>query len=183
MPLALHVLEPRRSWPLVESRLAAENHPRRRRALATLLRHLRAERQGDLEGVMKTLGAHPVYRTYGASDPRMCPEGPEAVRDFYATWIAAGGDLIDYDIQRLIVDDDSLLTEGPLRMPFIGRLLLSLGYEVDDPEAHYLYEARLAVVWCIDAEGLIEGELTYTAGNGFRDIGSRKLRPEDLHRS
>jgi hypothetical protein len=55
-----------------------------------------------------------------------------------------------------------------------------LGHAIDDPAAYYLFETRMAVMWPMDERGLILGEDTYTAGDGFAGIAGRELSPEDL---
>ena len=46
-----------------------------------------------------------------------------------------------------------------------------MGIEVDDPDAYYLYETRMGVVWPVDpSEGKLVGEETYTGGDGFAGI-------------
>jgi hypothetical protein len=49
-----------------------------------------------------------------------------------------------------------------------------------DPDACYLYEARMATLWPFDEHGLARGEDTYTGGDGFAGIAQRKLRDEDV---
>src|SRR5262249_37884232 len=48
-------LDPRKTWRLVEERLARERDPGRRRNLETLLAHMKAEMSGDLDGLMATV--------------------------------------------------------------------------------------------------------------------------------
>jgi hypothetical protein len=38
----------------------------------------------------------------------------------------------------------------------------------------------MATLWPISADGLFTGEDTYTGGNGFDGIASRKLAPGDV---
>ena len=45
----------------------------------------------------------------------------------------------------------------------------------NDPDAFYLYEARMATLWPLDDAGLVIGEDTYTGGNGFDGIAGRKV--------
>jgi hypothetical protein len=67
-----------------------------------------------------------------------------------------------------------------MRMAYPGRTLAARGVAVDGPDAYYLYETRMAVLWPFDADGLIIGEDTYTGVDGFAGIASRPLRPEDI---
>ena len=52
-----------------------------------------------------------------------------------------------------------------------------MGIDVDDPDAYYLYEARMATLWPFDADGMARGEDTYTGSDGFAGIADRKLAP------
>ncbi len=53
-------------------------------------------------------------------------------------------------------------------------------YGPEGKEAVRSFEARMAVFWPMDDEGLVLGEETYTAGDGFADIAGRKLARADL---
>jgi hypothetical protein len=98
----------------------------------------------------------------------------------YEDFIASGATRLALDIDRLIVDKHCILTEGVMRMAYPGSTLAARGIAVDDESAYYLYEARMATLWPFNADGLITGEDTYTGGNGFEGIASRKLAPEDI---
>ena len=117
---------------------------------------------------------------YGAPDPLSSPEGKEGVRAFYERFIASGAGRLQLDIDRLVVDRDCILTEGVMRMAYPGRTLQAMGITVDDPDAHYLYEARMATLWPFDADGKVLGEDTYTGSDGFAGIADRKLDEADI---
>jgi len=102
------------------------------------------------------------------------------VRSFYERLIASGATRLQLDVDRLVVDRDCVLTEGLMRMAYPRRALAAAGVEVDDEDACYLYEARMAVLWPMDDNGLVKGEDTYTGTDGFAGIADRKLRPEDI---
>ncbi len=53
-----------------------------------------------------------------------------------------------------------------------------MGKQVDDPDAYYLYESRMCVLWPYDADGMLLAEDAYTATDGFANL--RKLEPEEL---
>jgi hypothetical protein len=57
---------------------------------------------------------------------------------------------------------------------------VAYGIEVDDPEAYYLYEARMATLWPFDENGKARGEDTYVGSDGFEGIADRKLGAEDI---
>ena len=65
-------------------------------------------------------------------------------------------------------------------MAYPGKTLAAMGHQVDDPEAYYMYESRMAIVWPMDEDGLVLGEDSYVSGDGFAGIAQRKLRPEEI---
>jgi hypothetical protein len=68
-----------------------------------------------------------------------------------------------------------------MRMAYPGRTLRAMGVDVPDPDGHYLYEARMAVVWPVDEEsGLLVGEEVYTGTDGFAGIAGRPIGPEQI---
>jgi hypothetical protein len=177
-------LDPNKTWSLVEKRLAEETDPILRRNLELVLEHMKREAEGDIEGVVATLVEKPKYVMHDdPSNPIMNPEGSkDAVRAFYdATIVQTGAHRLELACDRVIVDRDAVLTEGVMRMAYPGRTLLAMGIEVDDPDAYYLYEARMGVVWPVDrAEGKLVGEESYTGGDGFAGIAERKIAESDI---
>jgi ketosteroid isomerase-like protein len=173
-------IDPTRTWRKVEERLARERDPRRRRNLETVLAHMKAEAKGDLEGLMATVAEDARYHAYATPDPAFSPKGKAAVRKFYADYVASGAHRLEFEIDRLVVDDECVITEGVMRIAYPGSLLKMLGHPIDDPDAYYLYETRMCTLWPMTPEGLVRGEDTYNGGDGFEGIAGRKLRPEDL---
>jgi hypothetical protein len=55
-----------------------------------------------------------------------------------------------------------------------------MGHAVDDPDAFYLFQTPMCILWPMDEDGLVIGEDTYTAGDGFAGIAERKLGPGDI---
>jgi hypothetical protein len=174
------LIDPRVTWRKVEERLETEQDPVLRRNLETLLAHMKAEMAGDVDGLLATLTEAPAYHAYGNDDPATNPVGRDGVRAFYERFIASGAGQLQLDIDRLVVDKHCILTEGLMRIAYPGRTLQAMGFEVDDPDAYYLYEARMATLWPFDDRGLAEGEDTYTGGDGFAGIAERKLAPDDI---
>ena len=80
-----------------------------------------------------------------------------------------------------IAPASSILTEGTMRIAYPGALLAQMGHTVDDSDAFYLYETRMAVVWPMDENGLVlVGEDSYISGDGFVGIAARKLALGDI---
>jgi hypothetical protein len=173
-------IDPTKTWRMVEDRLGRETDPVRKRNLQTVLAHMKAEAVPDVEALMATIAPEPAYHAWGATDPLYSPKGRDAVREFYTAFAASGATRLEFDVDRLVVDADCVVTEGLMRIAYPGVILGLLGHEVDDPEAFYLFETRMCVVWPMDEQGLVIGEDSYVGGDGFAGIAERKLGPEDL---
>jgi hypothetical protein len=173
-------LDPTRTWRKVEERLAHETDARLRRNLETVLAHMKAEAAGDLDALLRTVADDASYHAYGTDEPSLSPQGKDAVRDFYAAFVGSGAFRLELDVDRLVVDRDCIVTEGLMRIAYPGAALLAMGHAVDDPDAFYLFETRMAVVWPMDEQGLVRGEDSYTGGDGFRGIAQRKIRLDEI---
>ncbi len=177
-------LDPNRTWKLVEERLAAEVDPTRRRNLELVLAHMKAEARADIEGVVATLCEKPRYIIHSNPDDTiMNPAGSkDAVRAFYdLTIVQTGAHRLEYACDRVIVDEESVFTEGVMRMAYPGKTLQAMGIEVDDPDAYYLSESRMGVVWPVDPrEQRLTGEEVYSSGDGFEGIADRKIALADI---
>jgi len=175
-------IDPNNTWRKVEARLARETDPKRRRNLETVLAHMKAEAAGDLDGLMATLTTRetPHYHAYGTDDPMLSPRGHDAIRQFYAAFVASGAVKLELDVQRLVVDEDFVITEGLMKIAYPGALLRLMGHAVDDAESSYLFETPMCVIWPMDAEGKVIAEDTYTGGDGFAEIAERKLAASDI---
>jgi hypothetical protein len=172
-------LDPTRTWQKVEERLATETSPRKRQLLENVLTHMKAEAAADVDVLMSTLAPDPQYHQWGATPADFGPKGRAAVEQFYRDFAASGATNLEYDVERLVVDDDCIVTEGMMRIAYPGATLAAVGRDdIDDPSAYYLYEARMAVFWPYDADGLLLAEDAYTATDGFADL--RKLAPDEL---
>ncbi|HWD05881.1 MAG TPA: nuclear transport factor 2 family protein [Kribbella sp.] len=165
-----------RSWRLLAERAAAEPDPRNRANLEVVARHVREEVRGDVPALMKTLVAEPEYQVWGASDS-VGPQGGDQVREFYEAAIRTGKNRLEFEISRVVVDHDTVVTEGVFRHAYTGELLASRGFAAPgevEPDGWYLVEYQALIVWPIDADGLIEGEQMYS---GERPRILSKLAP------
>lgn len=167
------------TWRPVEERLETEVDPVLRRNLALLLQHQKAEAALDMDRLMATVSENARYVAFGSGQPPLI--GKAAVQKFYEDFAASGAYKLQLDTHRLVVDRHCILTEGLMRMAYPGTTLLARGIAVDDPDAYYLFEAHMAVVWPIDPDdGLFVGEDSYVAGDGFAGIADRKIDPADI---
>ena len=62
---------------------------------------------------------------------------------------------VEYDVERVVVDDFCVVTEGAYRAIWSGSYAASLGMPVDDVSADYLMETRLVIFWPCDENGLL----------------------------
>jgi hypothetical protein len=157
------IIDPTKTYSLIEQRIAKTANPRHLLMLNRLLQHAMGEAKLDLELVMSTLAPNPRYIAWGAPAD-MSPVGREAVQTFYEETIVKGGQFfLELDMDRIVVDDDTIVTEGYLRSLYYGADAAQRGFPVDDPAGFYLLKLRMLIVWPFDAEGFIIGEETYSA--------------------
>lgn len=174
------IIDPNLTWVPLEKRLAEETDPALRRNLETIITHMKSEARGDLEGLMRTLAPEPVYRLGPPDNERLHPRGTEGIRAYYSAFVASGATQLVHEIDRLAVDRHAVLTDGVMKMAYPGKALAAMGMDVDDQDAYYLYEVRMAIVWVMDDEGRVIGEESYQDRNGFDGIAGRKLAPSDI---
>lgn len=155
-----------KTWRMVEARLATETSARKRTILENVLAHMKAESVPDLDGLMATLAPEPQYHFWGPTGDTG-PKGTDAVRGFYTAFANSGAHRLEYDVERLVVDDDCVVLEGVMRIIYPGRTLAAMGRDVADPDGWYLYEDRMVTFWPYDTEGRLLAEDSYTVGIGF----------------
>ncbi len=168
------------TWRKVEERLATETDPILRRNLEQLLTHMKAEATLDMPALMATVSERAHYHTYTNGPKGPEPIGKAGVQKFYEDFAASGAGKLHHDLDRLVVDRDCIFMDGVMRMAYPGRTLAARGIDVDDLDADYLFETRMAIVWPMDENGLFIGEDAYTEGDGFAGIADRKIDPADI---
>ena len=174
-------IDPNRSWAAVEERLATTENPRQRLLLQVLLDHLEAEATKDFDRLLSTLSNDPQYHFWipdAGFDAG--PKGHDAVTAHYTQLYEEGRNVVQYDIERIVVDDHCIVTEGVFHQVYPGRVLVGRGLEVDDPASPYALTMRLVLFWPYDDEGKLTGEDSYSDGLMFTPERITKLSPEDL---
>ncbi len=139
------------------------------------------EIKGALEPLMATLTAEPIYHFWG-NEPSVL-DGREAVRAFYQGMIAMGGQQFEVVVQRIVVDDGAVVTEGQVKQVYKGAALKALGMDTvaDEPVADddlFMTTAQLVTVWPADAGGKLIGEDIYFGHDPFRHV--ERIGREDL---
>ena len=118
--------DPERSWQSLEERIEIEKDPRCRQLLEQVRDHMRTEIRGEFEALMATLVDDPQYHLWGMG-AEMGPKGREAVATFYTDMIATGGNHFEFEIRRIVVDHDAVVTEGVLRTLMPGAAVIASG--------------------------------------------------------
>lgn len=174
------VVDPSKMVAQIDAKIAKTSNPRHRAMLENFREHAMAEVSGvDVETIMRTQVAEPQYHFWGMGNGDHGPKGGAAVRAHYQRLIDLGFYRLQHDLERIVVDDNHIFLDGELHMVWSGRALRSVGVEVDDPAADYLYSYRAANVFSYDDEGNCIGEDAYSDGAPRLDR-VRKLSPEEV---
>jgi hypothetical protein len=169
--MMLEPINPKRSIPRLQQMHDAMTNERRRTVLGAALRHsiLESEPVWDVDQIMGTLVAEPRYHIWvDGSD--VGPKGADAVRAFYQGAVQSKATLMQFDVERVVVDDRCAVLEGFVRQICTSAMATSLGMPVDeldaddDPERQFLVVYRTLTVMPVDEHGLIEGEDVYISG-------------------
>jgi len=174
-------IDPTITWRAVEEAWKKETNPLHKKLLGEVCTHMKTEVCGELEPLMGNLTDEPVYHMWGQG-PENGPKGREAVQGFYEGLIASGGTLFAFDVERIIVGDGGVITEGTLRNCYGGEMIAAMGItevngEPVDPNAKYGSEAHLLTVWPNAGDGKLLGEDIFFGTNSFENLV--KLAPED----
>jgi hypothetical protein len=164
------------TWQDLEERLARTASPRHRRMLQTVIDHAKAEAAGSVDGLMATLCAHPRYHFWsGGKD--WGPKGHAAVRGFYENFVAGGEGFFESRKSRIVVDDDTVVTETELRQLVPGAVAAQRGYAIPDPAGHYLVFARTVILWPFSEAGELVGEDSYGSSDTsvFEQVPAEEL--------
>ncbi len=90
---------------------------------------------------------------------------------YYRELVEARRQILEFEIDRIVVDDDTVVTEGWIRAINLGSVARARGYAVDDEAASYLVTQRVVIFWPFDEQGRMLGEDGYASF----DAGSARL--------
>jgi hypothetical protein len=177
------VIDPTLTYKHIGERLEKTTNPKHRQMLERLYQHARCETESDLEGVMATLGANPSYKVWSMPGAATNPTGTEAVRNFYVNQIfGKGRHCLESIKDRIVVDDNCIVTESDVRTVRWGRDLIEEGIQVDEADACYVQSYRMLIVWPYDETNHITGEESWStrAGGPVIDKVPESEVPEDF---
>jgi hypothetical protein len=172
-------IDPNSGWKAVDERLQRTENPRHRAMLGVLIHHMQSEMVGDLDGMMDGLCAEPKYHMWG-SGRDTGPKGYDDIKHYYTDLLAARRGVLEYTIDRIVMDDDAIVTEGTIRAYQAGAVATAFGFDVPRTDATYLVTYRALIVWPFDEQGDLIGEDGYGAWDArdFEAIDSDEL-PEE----
>ncbi|WP_235738574.1 nuclear transport factor 2 family protein [Nocardioides alcanivorans] len=156
------VIDPTRTWRPLEERLATTTSERQRVVLGIVIEHMKAESAPDLDALMATMAPNPNYHFWnGGKDTG--PKGFDVLRQYYADFVASRTNVLEFEIDRLVVDDDCVVTEGYLKQIYPGDVAVAAGLAQDASTA-YLVVNRQLILWPVDADGKLVAEDSYQSG-------------------
>lgn len=175
------LVDPERSWSQVERRLESETDERRRLILTQVRDHMRAELREQLEPTMATLTETPDYNFYGFGGG-MSFKGRAGVEAYYREMFAQGRMNAEFEVTRIVVDDNSVVTEGMMIALVPATELVEAGIaEVAGAKvadgATYLSRVPLLVVWPADKNGRIIGENIYIGAARYDNL--KRVYPKE----
>jgi hypothetical protein len=147
----------------LETAIADATDPVIVRNLRAVSEHIDAEVAGDIDRLMATLVAEPIYHIWGASES-VGPQGFDEVRANYRAMVRSGKNRLSYEVTRVVADTRCVVTEGRFRLAYPGAILPSATLSTGQPiraDHWYLVEYQCVVLWPMDETGHITGEELY----------------------
>ena len=175
-------IDPRQSWLPLEARAAAELNTRRKALVTAVRDHMEAEIKGQLDPLMDTLTGEPIYHFWGQAEPSVI-EGRDAVRAFYSGMFATGGQQFEVVVDKVVVSDNHVITEGQVKQVHRGASLAAMGVDEVDGEPVgdddlFVATAQLVTLWPGDEDAKLIGEDIYFGSNAFAQV--RRISPDEL---
>ncbi|RMI27738.1 nuclear transport factor 2-like protein [Nocardia stercoris] len=158
-------------------RLRTTESPRQRIMLERMREHAAAERDGDLETLIGTLGPETAYHFWELSGD-VGPKGRDGVAAYYTHLVENNGHVLEFHCETLVVDDNCIVIEGELTMIQPGALLMEhpMASSFADAAKTYLLKMRNVIFWRFDADLMIIAEDSYSGG----PMELRELSDEEL---
>lgn len=176
------VIDPHRTWLTLDERLKTETNPLHRAQLEKIIFHMKGEARGDVDQILTTVSPSATYISYDNPEgPPRVFKGHKGIREFYRQMLDAISVDLEFFVERLVVDDCCVVTEGVSKSALKGKMLEAAGIKDIDPNAFYLTQARTLVIWPFDQNGMILGEYIYRgAATPLADAAKRKLLPAEI---
>ncbi|MEU5409947.1 hypothetical protein [Nocardia asteroides] len=162
---------------VITERLAATESPRQRTMLERMRVHAAAERDGDLDTLVGTLGEATNYRFWELAGD-VGPKTRAGVTEYYRNLVEHNGHVLEFFCERMVVDDHCVVIEGRLTMIQPGALMVQhpMAGEFAQADKNYLIRMRNVIFWSFDEDLMIIGEDSYSGG----PMELRELADEEL---
>ncbi|MEM8768407.1 MAG: nuclear transport factor 2 family protein [Pseudomonadota bacterium] len=175
------LIEPHASWQPLEARAATTDNALHRQLLTEVARHMAHEIRGEIDALMDTLIAEPVYHFWNENP--FVLEGAAAVRGFYENMIAGGGNQFEVVVERIFVDDGGVVTEGQVRQVYGGAAVQAMGLKELDgaplsDDDLLLTTTQLITVWPAGEGAKLVGEDIYFGHSPL--LNARRITEDDL---
>lgn len=162
----MNIFDPHSSWRALRDKATSTENSLHKQLLNGVADHMEAEIKGQLEPLMNTLTAEPLYHFWRVGPENMVLSGYEAVSGFYSNMFANKGNQFHVVCERIIVDDTGVITEGQVKQVYKRDDLLAMGVtqcgeqQIESSEL-WLSNAQLITVWPAAADGKLVGEDIY----------------------
>lgn len=158
--------DPQTSWLPLRAQAQETTNPIHRQLLEGVANHMEAEINGQIEPLMATLCAHPIYHFWRVGPENMILDGYEAVKGFYENMFTNNGQNFQVVCERIFVDDKGVITEGKVRQKYESAALKAMGLtEINgqslDTTSTWLSNTQLLTVWPNAGDGRLLGEDIY----------------------
>lgn len=173
----MKTVDSRNNWRHIDELLETETDDWRRHMLGQLKEHIQAECGSDLDALLKTMSDNPVFHIWTATEDNG-PKGFDALKEFYGGLIASGSNRFEYAVERIVIGDDTLVTEGQLYTPFSGAMLKQMGLPNIDETKMYATKGRTVTFWPFEKDtGKIIGEDIYSITTDFAEAEEVTCNP------
>ena len=166
------IIEPAVAARRLRERLTETESARQRAMLETVIEHLEAEEAMSIDRLLATLAPEPKYHLW-ANGADYGPKSREAITDYYTQLVVDNRAVLEFDIDRIVVDDRCVVTEGWIRAINKGAIAKARGWIVDDDDADYLVTQRVVIFWPFNDAGQMIGE------DGYANLDPRAVRALD----
>lgn len=164
----------------VQRLLEQTENPRHRYLLQAYDRHRLLEISGRVDDIFtpEMTVEHPVYH-FHALGLSTTLEGRDAIESLYRDWAQTGQCVMFAENEQVAVADNFIASWIPTAYQFMpGQVLRTLGFDVDDENAMYLYKAQEEMVWPYDDRGRLIGEDVWEVESAKAEI--IELVPADV---
>ena len=177
----MKAIDQTKAWRQIGARIDDTTDAKHRAMLECVREHIRAEGAEEFDALMATMCPEPAFNLWVAgSGIGAGPKGHAAVETHYRQLYRERRHFFEIDIERIVVDDQTVVTEGWFRQIYPGQVLAERGAAIEDTSANYLVTARILLLWPFDNEGRLIGEDSYAGGNMFDPTNIRKLTAAEL---